>query len=174
MTAFDVIDGEHEDDEPRRTALDFIRKMQAEHKKAATRTVSLRDSDRPEFELVCELPTDMDELIRITDRAEKAAKAKGAPAFAVISSCMAIARYTRQIRVNGLDVTEGDGSAFADLKLQEALGVSTAWRAVRQLFLQDGDVYDDAVIGRLSEALTNAAGLNRANAVSVSEGEDPT
>jgi hypothetical protein len=169
---FGVVD-DTEDRPVRRTALDFIRDMQAEHKAAKRRTVTLRDSERPEFELVCELPLDMTEVTDLEADAQKAAKAKDAPAEPVIAACMKLARFTRILRVRGQQVGDGDSSAFADPELQDTLGVTRAWRAVRQLFIEDGEQFDDATIIRLTYALQRKAGLDRADTVMVDE-PDPT
>ena len=68
---FGVVDDEMP---TRRTALDFIRATHQELKSAEVRTVTLRDLARPEFELVCEVPTDMDDTLDINERAEKTVK----------------------------------------------------------------------------------------------------
>jgi hypothetical protein len=167
--------GVAEDERPsRRTPLDFIREMQAQHKAASARVVKLRDPDRPEFELVCEVPTDLDEQLEVEARAEKAAKSQNAPAEPLIVACMTLARWCRNLRVRGQEVSEGDGSVFADPALQDALQVPNAWRAVRQLFITDGGKFDDAVILRLNGALQRAAGLSRVDSVVVDEESDPT
>ena len=164
-----------EDERPsRRTPLDFIREMQAQHKAAQARVVTLRDPDRPEFELVCAVPTDLNEQLEVESRAEKAAKAKNAPAEPLIVACMTLARWCRNLWVRGQEVSQGDGSVFADPELQEALEVPNAWRAVRQLFIADGGKFDDAVILRLNGALQRAAGLNRVDSVVVDGEPDPT
>ena len=159
---------------PRRTALSFIAEMQEAQRQATVRTITLRDPSRPEFELVCEIPTDISEMIEIAERAERAAKTKGNPNAAVITNCMTLARLTRQIRVRGVDVAEdADGSAFADQELMSTLQVASAWQAVRQLFIAAGGRYDDAVIGRFCSRITEEAGLDN-NVVVVDEDENPT
>ena len=69
---------------PRRTALDFIRDMQAQRKAAAVRTVQLRDTQRPEFVLTCRVPSDMDEMFDLETRAKEAATVEGSPSFEVV------------------------------------------------------------------------------------------
>ena len=161
---------------PRRTALDFIKAMQDEHKASAVRTVPLRDEQRPQFELVCRVPTDLDEILTIDKRAEEAAKQTGAPRSEVISACMSLARFTVQLSVKGLPHPCESGAVFADPALQESLGTAgtkgAAWRSVRQLFLADGNVYDDGVIVRLNSALVDESGITRKSVV-VGE-QDPT
>lgn len=171
-----MIDNERIDDTPtRRTALDFIKAMQQEQKAAKVRMVTLRDPERPEFELVCEVPTDLDEQLDVEARAEKAAKNKNAPAEPVVIACMTLARWCRQLRVRGQNLAEeSEGSVFTDSELQDALGVPNAWRAVRQLFITDGDRFDDAVLLRLTSALQRAAGITQFDGVVVSEDDDPT
>jgi hypothetical protein len=161
---------------PRRTALDFITAMQAEHKASAVRTVPLRDEQRPQFELTCRVPTDLDEILTIEKRAEEAAKQSEAPRSEVISACMSLARFTVKLTVKGLVYPCESGAVFADPTLQESLGTvgakGAAWRSVRQLFLADGNVFDDGVIMRLNNALIDEAGITRKSVV-VGE-QDPT
>ena len=157
----------------RRTALDFIREMQAERKAAAIKTVTLRDTQRPEFELTCRLPSDMDEMFDLEQRAREAASADGSPSFEVLLGCMSLARYTTQITVNGLPVSTGEGSAFAHPELLEVLGVAKAWQAVRALFITDGGVYDDGLVGRFSSALSDESGMLRKSVI-VGSADDPT
>jgi len=166
-----------EDERPsRRTVLDFIRATHEELKSAQIRTITLRDPARPEFELVCEVPTDLDVTVDINERAEKAAKSKNAPSDVVIGNCLLLARFTRQLRVRGEDVNDDpSGSVFADPALQEALGAPNAWRAVRELFIVQGGRYDDGVVNRLARALLLEGGLTRTDGVEVGDGsEDPT
>ena len=165
-----------EDERPsRRTVLDFIKATHDEKRAAGVRTVTLRDPDRPEFELVCEVPTDMDDTLDINGRAEKTAKSPNAPAEPVVAACMLLARFTRQLRVRGQDVNDDpDGAVFADPALQGSLGVPNAWRAVRELFMVDGGRYDDGVVNRLGLALLTEGGLTRTDGVEVSDGSDPT
>lgn len=170
---FGVVD----DDMPtRRTALDFIRATHQELKSAEVRTVTLRDPARPEFELVCEVPTDMDDTLDINERAEKTAKSPNAPAEPVVAACMLLARFTRRLRVRGQDVNDDpESSVFADPALQEALGVPNAWRAVRELFMVKGGKFDDGVVNRLALALLTEGGLSRTDGVEIQDGtEDPT
>lgn len=169
--------GDSEDTEdltpPKRTARDFLREMLEEKRRAAIRRVELRDSLRPEIVLVCEVPTDLSEVVGIGEKAREASEVKDAPAFAVILSCMTLARFTRQILINGLPLCEDDeGSAFADPQVLESTGTVRSWRAVREFFVAEGGKYDDAIIGRLESRLTTEAGFN-ANSVSV-EDVDPT
>lgn len=171
---FGAVDDDTEGTPTRRTALDFIRAMQEQHKAAKRRTVTLRDPGRPEFQLVCELPLDMDEVTDVEERAAKAAKAANAPADSVIAGCMKLARFTRLIRVNGKSIGDGESSAFADPDLIETLGVPNAWRAVRQLFITDGAQFDDSTIMRLTMALQRHAGLDKVDSVAVDEESDPT
>ena len=166
-----------EDERPsRRTALDFIRATHDELKAAEVRTVTLRDPARPEFELVCEVPTDMDDTLDINERAAKTAKSPNAPAEAVVAACMLLARFTRRLRVRGQDVNDDPaGAVFADPALQEALSVPNAWRAVRELFMVKGGKFDDGVVNRLALALLTEGGLARTDGVEVQDGaEDPT
>lgn len=160
--------------EPRRTALSFIAEMQEAQRKATIRTVTMRDPSRPEFELVCEIPTDMSELIEISEKAERAAKSKGNPNAVVITNCMTLARLTRQIRVKGMDLVEdASGSAFADPELLSTLQAASAWQAVRQLFIAPGGRFDDAVVGRFCARITVEAGLD-GDVVVDDDDENPT
>jgi hypothetical protein len=160
----------------RRTALDFIRATHEELKSSEVRTVTLRDPARPEFELVCEVPTDMDDTLDINERAEKTAKSPNAPAEPVVMACMLLARFTRRLRVRGKDVNDDPvGAVFADPALQDALGAPNAWRAVRELFMVKGGKYDDGVVNRLALTLLTEGGLSRTDGVEVQDGaEDPT
>lgn len=168
---FGVVD----DDTPaRRTILESIRAAHDEMKASKVRTVTLRDPARPEFELVCEVPTDMDVTLDVNTRAEKAAKSANAPAEPVVAACMLLARFTRQLRVRGQDVGDDpDASVFSDPGLQDALGAPNAWRAVRELFLTDGGAFDDGTVNRLALALLTEGGLSRTDGVEVG-GQDPT
>ena len=177
MSNFGDIDDDTDDaPAPRRTALDFIKAMQDEHKTSAVRTVPLRDSQRPQFELVCRVPTDLDEILTIEKRAEEAANQNDAPRSEVVSACMSLARFTVKLSVKGLPYPCEDGAVFADPTLQESRGTAgvkgAAWRSVRQMFLTDGNVYDDGVIVRLNSALIDESGITRKSVV-VGE-QDPT
>lgn len=163
---------------PARTGLDFIRALRAEKKAAAVRTVVLRDTQRPEFELVCRVPSDMDEMLDLEDKAKTYAAEEGNPQLEVVLAAMGLARYTTVLRCNGLTVGQHDnGSPFADPALQEAVGTAgipgASWRTVREVFITDGGVYDDGVIGRLSGRLSDESGMLR-NTVVVGGDEDPT
>lgn len=160
-----------------RTGLDFIRALRAEKKAAAVRTVVLRDTQRPEFELVCRVPSDMDELLDLEDKARTYAAEDGNPPLEVILAAMGLARFTTVLRCNGLPSTQHAGSPFADPALQEAVGTAgtkgASWRTVREVFITDGGVYDDGVIGRLSGRLSEESGMLR-NTVVVGGDQDPT
>ena len=158
---------------PRRTALDFIRDMQAQRKAAAVRTVQLRDTQRPEFVLTCRVPSDMDEMFDLETRAKEAATVEGSPSFEVLLGCMSLARYCTQITVNGRPVSTGEGSAFSHPELLETLGVTRGWQAVRQLFITDGGVYDDGLVGRFTSELSEQSGMLRRTIV-VGSDQDPT
>jgi len=154
------------------SALDFLRKTIESQRQASTRTVTLRPVQRPEFELVCEVPADMSVVSALTKQAETAAEAPSAPAEGVIANCKMLARFTRILRVRGQDVPgSGEGSVFASKQLLSAVGAPNAWRAVRETFVRDGG-YDDVTIGHLANELMTASGLKSTSAVSV--GQDPT
>jgi hypothetical protein len=151
-----------------RTGLQFLREMQAARKAAKVRTVTLTDTQRPEFELICRVPSDMDEMLDLDDKAADAAKTDGAPAEAVILRCMVLARMCTVLRVYGRPTSDGTGSAFADPALHAELGIEgpgAAWRAVRQLFITDGGTPDDGIIARMADALSEASGMTRRSVV---------
>lgn len=149
---------------PRRTGLDFVKALRDERKKAKIRQVTLRDALRPEFQLVATVPTDMEEIFGINSKAEEHAADPGAPSYAVISACMTLAFYTTSLQVRGQDVSQAGGSPFADPGLQEVLGVTgmrgASWRAVRELYLTDGGVYDDNAVIRLVNVLMDKTGAS--------------
>ncbi len=159
----------------RRTGLDFIRDMQAQRKAAAVRTVKLTDTQRPEFELTCRVPTDLDELLDLDEKATAAAKDPGTPKQEVILNCMTLARLCQVLRIKGVPTSDDPtGSAFADPALHTELGIEgpgAAWRSVRQLFIGDGGQPDDGIIGRFAGALSAESGTTR-NTVIVDK--DPT
>lgn len=162
-------------DPPGQSPLDVIRAIQDELKTAAIRTVKLRDPSQPEYELVCEVPTDTSDILRIRKRAEEVAKSPNAPESAVVGTCMILARYTRQLRVRGKDSTgDSEGSVFADPKVQKSIGAPNAWRAVRQLFIVPGGGFDDGVTDRMVVALLEKGGLGSDTNVVVDEAQDPT
>jgi len=169
-----------EDEAPESSsAFDFLMQERARQKAAAVVTVSLRDPERPEFELICEKPTDMGRQLAAEARAEKAAKVKGAPAEPVIIACMTIKEWCREIRYRGKVLVANDGNggaAFASPTLREKMGTDGAppWMTVRELFRTNGDRYDDTTILRLMSALQRSAGLNRLDSVVVGDEPDPT
>ena len=167
--------GDIEDDAPapRRTVLDFIAETQKQVKAAAERTVKLRDAQRPEFVLTCRVPSNLDEMFGLEARAKEIAAKDGTPSFEVVLGCLSLATYCTQITFNGLDVSTGEGSAFADRGLMDTLGVTRGWQSVRQLFITDGGVYDDGVIGRFNSALSDESGMLRKSVI-VGGDEDPT
>lgn len=182
MGTFGQIEDQPADDvarpAPPRTGLDFIKALRAEKKAAAVRLVTLRDTQRPEFELTCRVPTDMDEMYDLEDKAKTHAAEENNPPYEVILAAMGLARFTTVLRCNGLPVSQhDDGSPFADPALQEAVGTAgtpgASWRTVREVFITDGGVYDDGVIGRLSAAVTDESGMLR-NTVVVGGDQDPT
>lgn len=154
---------------PRRTGLDFVEQMRAERKKAKVRQVSLRDGLRPEFALVATIPSDMEEVFGINEKAEEQAAEPEAPSYAVISACMTLAYYTTGLQVRGADVAPAGGSPFADPGLQEVLGVAgmrgASWRAVRELYITDGGVYDDNAVIRLVNVLMEKVGASSRSVV---------
>lgn len=158
---------------PGRTGLEFVRQLRAERKKAKIRQVTLRDSLRPEFTLVATIPSNMEEVFGINEKAEEQAGEPDAPSYAVISACMTVAFFTTSLAVRGQPVTPAGGSPFADPGLQEELGVAgmrgASWRAVRELYITDGGVYDDNAIIRLVNVL-----LDKTGATSKSVVADPT
>jgi hypothetical protein len=166
----DALDNPAEDS----SVLDSIKENQARLKAAAVRTVALRDPSQPEYELLCEVPTDGNAIIRLQKRAEEVAESPNAPDAAIVANCMILARYTRQLRVRGRDATaDSSGSVFTDKKLQASIGAPNAWRAVRQLFIVEGGGCDDGVSTRLTNALMAEGGLGRGSSVVVDEA-DPT
>lgn len=172
---FGVVDDDEPDDDTAGsdTVLDFIRRTIADNEKAAARTVSLRPVSRPELELVCEVPTNADVIAKLSTQAEKAAAAPNAPAEGVIMNCKMLAKFTRTLRVNGVDAPgSGQGSVFAGKQMLAATGAPNAWRAVRQLFKAPGGDYDDITINHLADELMTASGIRSKSAVAV--GEDPT
>lgn len=178
MGTFGQIEDDGDELQPvRRTGLDFIRAVREEKKKAAIRTAKLRDTQRPEFELVCRVPSDMDELLGVDEKAEEYAKQPGAPRYNVILAAMTLARFTQRLTCNGMPVSEGDGSPFADPALQDEVGTrgqaGASWRTVREVFITDGGAYDDGYIARLSDRLAAESGITR-NSVVVGSDEDPT
>lgn len=163
---------------PKRTGLDFVRSLQAEKRAAQIRTITMRDSQRPEFELVCRVPSDLDEVFGLDKKATEVVAAQpDAPSQEIVLNCMALARYTQVLRVNGMPTTHSPGSPFADPALQEAVGVAgfkgASWRAVRELFIGDGGQYDDGAITRLAQRLQQESGITR-DSVVVGEEKDPT
>lgn len=169
---FGVVDDDDADTGAEYTGLDFIADMQAAHKAAKARTVVLRDPSRPEFELLCEIPADARDITRVERNATRVAQQDKELSDGTIGNAMMIATFCRQLRVRGKDATPGDGAAFAYPPLQKRLGVASAWRAVRQLFIIDGGGFDDMVIARLSAALLGT--VVTAVAEVVDEESDPT
>lgn len=175
MAAFGLPDEPALDGEPlpRRTGLDFVKALREERKQAKIRKVTLRDGLRPEFQLVATVPSDMEEIFGINTKAEEHAAESGAPSYAVISACMTLAFYTTSLQVRGQDVADPGGSPFADPGLHEVLGVAgmrgASWRAVRELYITDGGVYDDNAIIRLVNVL-----MEKTAATSKSVVADPT
>lgn len=171
MMSDEMLDGEPL---PQRTGLDFVKELRAERQRAKTRTVTWRDSDRPEFVLTLRVPSDMDVILGIESRAEEQAGEAGAPAAAIIQACMTMAMFTTELKVRGAQVSTGDGSPFADPALQEALGVKGArgasWRAVRELYITEGGGYDDVAILRVVNNLTTEMGVSQKSVHKV----DPT
>lgn len=150
------------------TALDFLREMLAERRNAEAKVLRLRDQvSRPEFRLTFRVPTDAGETAEIFKRAEAEESKQDAPPGALIVACMTIARFCVQIEAKGKKMSSGDGSAFADPGLQEALGATSAWVAVRRLF------DDDFAVTRMYQALMREAGLSGSSGVAV-EDSDPT
>lgn len=149
------------------TALDYLREVMAERRNADVRVVKLRDTaSRPELLLTCRVPTDAQETAQIMKAAEAEEKKKNSPPGALILACMTLARMCSQVSLNGRNLAPGDGAAFAYPDLQEVVGVTGAWRAVRALF------DDDFAVVRVYEELMRASGVG--GVVDVSEDEDPT
>jgi len=150
------------------TALDFLRQVMQERRAADVRTVKLRDTaSRPDLLLTCRIPHDAQETAQIMKAAEAEEKKKNSPPGALILACMSLARFCSQVSLRGRDLAPGDGAAFAYPELQEALGVSGAWRAVRALF------DDDFAVVRVYEELMRASGIGAS--VDVADDEsDPT
>lgn len=170
---FGVVDDEPDDDTAASdTVLDFLKDTIDRQRQSAVRLITLRPVVRPEFELVCEVPTNADVIAKLSTQAEKAAEAPNAPAEGVVMNCKMLAKFTRTLRVNGVDAPgSGSGSVFAGKQMLAATGAPNAWRAVRELFIRDG-AYDDITIAHLAGELLTASGVKSTSAVSV--GEDPT
>lgn len=137
------------------SALDFLREELARRRAREARRVTLRDTlARPDLAFVCRVPSDSAEYAELLKKAEAQEKKKGTdvPGGTLIA-CMTLARFTEQVTLNGRDLAPGDGAAFAWPDLQEALGVTSAWAAVRAL------VDDDFAIVRLWDRLTDEMGL---------------
>lgn len=166
-------DIEDEAPAPKRTALQYITELRQQAKAASVRSVQLRDSQRPQYVLTCRVPSDMDEMFDLETRAKEESAKDGSPSFEVLLGCMSLARYCTQITVHGLPVSTGEGSAFADRELLENLGVSRGWQAVRELFITDGGVYDDGIVGRFTSTLSEESGMLRKSVI-VGSDEDPT
>lgn len=162
-----MVDNERFDDAPTPTGLEYLRSVLADRRKADVRRIKLRDTmSRPELLFTCRVPNDSVEMNVLVKRAEQLEKKKDALPGGLIVACMTLARFTEQVTLDGRPLAEGDGSAFTSEPLQEILGVSSAWQAVRAL------VDDDFAVIRLFDQLTDEAGIG-AKAVSVDEDGDP-
>jgi hypothetical protein len=154
---------------PQRTGLQFVRQLRAEKKAEKVEQVTLHDNKRPEFELVCTVPKNMEEIFGINTKAEEHAQQEGNPSQAVISACMTLAFYTVSLKCRGAEVSAGGGSPFADPALHEELGVNgmtgASWRAVRELYVAEGDVYDDNAVIRLVNVLMERTGATSRSVV---------
>lgn len=159
MAEFGAVEG------PSEKALDFLKGMLAERRKADAKRVELRDTlSRPEVVLTCRVPSDSVEFAQLIKQAEAEDRKRDALPSGLVLACIALARYTEQVTVSGREMSTGDGAAFALPALQEALGVSSAWQAVRALY------DDDFAVIRLSDQLMVEAGIG-SKSVDVS---DPT
>lgn len=155
------------DDAPAPTGLEYLRSVLADRRKAEVRRIKLRDTmSRPELLFTCRVPSDSVEFAGLVKRAEHLEKQKDALPGGLLVACMTLARYTEQVTLDGRPLAHGDGSAFASEQLQEVLGVTGAWQAVRAL------VDDDFAVIRLFDQLTEEAGIG-AKAVSVDDDGEP-
>lgn len=137
------------------SALDYLREELSRRRAREARRVKIRDTmARPDLAFTCRVPSDSAEYASIVKQAEAQESKKGVDVpGGTLLACMTLARFTEQVTLNGRDLAPGDGAAFAWPELQEALGVTSAWAAVRAL------VDDDFAIVRLWDRLTDEMGL---------------